>query len=148
MYDAFYDEYTKLNAFLHSHSYTANPIACSAANASLDIFEKEKTISKNKILSEHISKSLSRISQHEHVGDVRQHGMIAAIEMVKNKLTKTSYDWKERRGVRAYEYGLKNNVLIRPLGNVIYFMPPYIINKNEIDKVINVIEGAIDIATK
>jgi adenosylmethionine-8-amino-7-oxononanoate aminotransferase len=91
---------------------------------------------------------LSRISQHEHVGDVRQHGMIAAIEMVKNKLTKTSYDWKERRGVRAYEYGLKNNVLIRPLGNVIYFMPPYIINKNEIDKVINVIEGAINIATK
>jgi adenosylmethionine-8-amino-7-oxononanoate aminotransferase len=148
MYDAFYDEYTKLNAFLHSHSYTANPIACSAANASLDIFEKEKTISKNKILSDYISKSLGKISQHHHVGDVRQHGMIAAIEIVKNKSTKTPYDWKERRGVRAYEYGLKNNVLIRPLGNVIYFMPPYIINKNEIDKVINVIEGAIDIATK
>jgi adenosylmethionine-8-amino-7-oxononanoate aminotransferase len=148
MYDAFYDEYTKLNAFLHSHSYTANPIACSAANASLDIFEKEKTISKNKILSDYIFKSLDKISQHQHVGDVRQHGMIAAIEMVKNKSTKTPYDWKERRGVRAYEYGLKNNVLIRPLGNVIYFMPPYIINKNEIDKVINVIEGAINIATK
>ena len=58
--------------------------------------------------------------------------------MVKNKLTKTPYDWKERRGVRAYEYGLKNNVLIRPLGNVIYFMPPYIINKNEIDKALEI----------
>ena len=148
IYDAFYDEYTKLNAFLHSHSYTANPIACSAANASLDIFEKKQIITKNKILSEHISKSLKSIATHDNVGDVRQHGMIAAIEMVKDKSSKKPYPWEERRGLKAYEYGLKNNVLIRPLGNVIYFMPPYIIKEREIDKVINVIEGAIDIATK
>ena len=69
-------------------------------------------------------------------------------ETTKNKATKKPYDWKERRGIRAYQYGLENNVLIRPLGNVIYFMPPYIIKKKEIDKVINVIKGAIDVATK
>ena len=148
IYNAFYDEYTKLNAFLHSHSYTANPIACSAANATLDIFEKEKTILKNKELSNYITKSLKNIVNHNHVGDVRQHGMIVAIEMVKDKLNKKPYSWKERRGIKAYEYGLKNNVLIRPLGNVIYFMPPYVIKKKEIDKVITTIEGAIDIATK
>ena len=74
--------------------------------------------------------------------------MIAAIELVKNKLTKEPYDWRERRGIKAYEFGLQNNVLIRPLGNVIYFMPPYIIKKKEIDKVINVINGAVDVATK
>ena len=68
--------------------------------------------------------------------------------MVKDKSSKKPYPWEERRGLKAYEYGLKNNVLIRPLGNVIYFMPPYIIKEREIDKVINVIEGAIDIATK
>jgi len=105
-------------------------------------------ITKNKILSEHISKSLKSIATHDNVGDVRQHGMIAAIEMVKDKSSKKPYPWEERRGLKAYEYGLKNNVLIRPLGNVIYFMPPYIIKEREIDKVINVIEGAIDIATK
>ena len=66
----------------------------------------------------------------------------------KKKATKKPYDWKERRGIRAYQYGLEHNVLIRPLGNVIYFMPPYIIKKKEIDKVIDVIKGAIDVATK
>jgi adenosylmethionine-8-amino-7-oxononanoate aminotransferase len=148
IYNAFYDEYTKLNAFLHSHSYTANPIACAAANASLDLFEKNNVIEKNKILSNYIHNSLKELSEHPHVSDVRQHGMIAAIEVVKNKLTKEPYDWKERRGMLAYQYGLKNNVLIRPLGNVIYFMPPYVIKKKEIDKVINVIKAAIDVATK
>jgi len=148
IYDAFYDEYTKLNAFLHSHSYTANPIACAAANASLDLFEKNNVIEKNKSLSKYIYESLKSLIHHPHVGDVRQHGMIAAIELVKNKLTKEPYDWRERRGIKAYEFGLQNNVLIRPLGNVIYFMPPYIIKKKEIDKVINVINGAVDVATK
>jgi len=148
IYNAFYDEYTKLNAFLHSHSYTANPIACAAANASLDLFEKNNVIEKNKILSNYIHNSLKDLHGHPHVSDVRQHGMIAAIEMVKNKITKEPYDWKERRGMLAYQYGLKNNVLIRPLGNVIYFMPPYVIKKKEIDKVINVIKAAIDVATK
>ena len=148
IYNAFYDEYIKLNAFLHSHSYTANPLACTAANASLDLFKNNNVINNNKILSKYILKSLTEISKHPNVSDVRQHGMIAAIELVKNKSKKIPYNWKERRGLRAYEYGLKNNVLIRPLGNVIYFMPPYIIKKKEIDKVIDVIHGAIDVATK
>ena len=148
IYNAFYDEYIKLNAFLHSHSYAANPLACTAANASLDLFEKSNVINNNKILSEYILKSFAEISKHPNVSDVRQHGMITAIELVENKSKKIPYNWKERRGLRAYEYGLKNNVLIRPLGNVIYFMPPYIIKKKEIDKVINVIHGAIDVATK
>ena len=124
-----------------------------ATNQIINHLDKINLMSKNKfkqkiIIRTAIGSERPLHPQHQHVGDVRQHGMIAAIEMVKNKSTKTPYDWKERRGVRAYEYGLKNNVLIRPLGNVIYFMPPYIINKNEIDKVINVIEGAINIATK
>ena len=82
------------------------------------------------------------------MGDLRQTGMITAIELVKDKKTKKIYDWKERRGIRAYKYGLDNNVILRPLGNVIYFMPPYIINKKEIDHVTSVVEGAIEIATK
>ena len=105
-------------------------------------------IEENKILSDYIFNSLKELLQHPHVSDVRQYGMIAAIEMVKNKLTKEPYDWRERRGMLAYQYGLKNNVLIRPLGSVIYFMPPYIIKKKEIDKVVNVIKAAVDVATK
>ena len=148
IYEAFYDEYNKLNAFLHSHSYTANPLACAAANASLDLFEKNNVIDKNKMLSKYIYSSMKELSEHKNVAEVRQHGMITAVEMIKNKSKRISFDWKERRGLRAYLYGLKNNILIRPLGNVIYFMPPYVIKKSEINKVIRVIKSAVDHATK
>ena len=148
IYNAFYDEYTKLNAFLHSHSYSGNAIACAAANATLDLFNRSDVLGKNRILSKYIYKNFSSFKDHPNVGDLRQTGMITAIELVKDKKTKKAYDWRERRGIRAYKYGLENNVILRPLGNVIYFMPPYIINKKEIDHVSSVIEGAIEIATK
>ena len=148
IYNAFYDEYTKLNAFLHSHSYTANPLACTAANASLDLFEKKAIIEKNKSKSKYIKEQLMCMNSHNNVGDIRQTGMINAVEMVKDKHKRIPFDWKERRGIKAYKYALENNVLLRPLGNVMYFMPPYVIKKNEIDHVINVMEGAINIATK
>ena len=148
IYNAFYDEYTKLNAFLHSHSYTANPLACTAANASLDLFEKKGIIEKNKSKSKYIKEQLMCMNSHNNVGDIRQTGMINAVEMVKDKNKRIPFDWKERRGIKAYKYALENNVLLRPLGNVMYFMPPYVIKKNEIDHVLNVMEGAINIATK
>ncbi len=148
IYDAFYDEYIKLNAFLHSHSYTANPIACAAANATLKIFNEKNILKKNIKLSDHINKSFESIREHPNVSDVRQKGMIIAIEMVKDKKNKTPYNWKERRGIKAYLYGLKNNVLMRPLGNVLYFMPPYVITKKEITFVSEVMREAVNEATK
>tara|TARA_Y100000782_G_C10103219_1_gene231333 strand:- start:232 stop:888 length:657 start_codon:yes stop_codon:yes gene_type:complete len=148
IYSAFYDEYIKLNAFLHSHSYTANPIACTAACASLDLFKKLDTLKNNLKLSNYIQSRISHLADHPNIAEIRQKGMITAIEMVKDKKKRTPYDWKERRGIRAYLYGLKNNVLIRPLGDVIYFMPPYIITLKEIDKVVDVITGAVNEATK
>lgn len=148
MYDAFYDEYEKLNAFLHSHSYTANPIACSAANATLDIFENKNTINSNKKLSSHMNDCFGSFKDHPNVSDVRQTGMVLAVELIKDKKRKIPYNWKERRGIKAYLHGLENNVLMRPLGNVIYFMPPYVINKKEITFVSDVMREAINEATK
>ena len=148
IYDAFYDEYENLSAFLHSHSYTANPIACSAANATIELFKKNDILKKNKTLSSHMSKCFESLKDHPNVSDVRQKGMVLAIELVKNKRRKISYDWKERRGIRAYLHGLKNNVLMRPLGNVIYFMPPYVISKKQISFVSNVMKEGVDEATK
>jgi len=131
IYEAFYCDYTKLKAFLHSHSYTANPIAIAAANAVLDLFEKEDIISKNKEKSKYIWDKMQKFKELNNVKEIRQTGMISAIEMV-------DYPWQERRGLRVYEYGLKNGVLLRPLGNVIYFMPPFVINYEEIDKMVDV----------
>ena len=148
VYDAFYDDYENLTAFLHSHSYTGNPMGCRAALATLDIFEQDNVIQANQTLVRHLTKVSDKFKDHPHVGDVRQHGMVVAIEMVKDKKTKTPYDWKERRGLRVYQHGLKNGVLLRPLGNVVYFMPPYVITEDEINKMAQTAFDGINLATK
>lgn len=147
VFDAFYDDYENLTAFLHSHSYTGNPLGCAAALATLNIFETENIIDKNKILIDEFQKQCERFVENQHVGDVRQTGMITAIELVKNKSTKEPYPWQERRGLEVYKYGLKHHALLRPLGNVVYFMPPYVINTEEIRMLADVAERGIALAT-
>ena len=132
IYQAFYDDYHKQTAFLHSHSYTGNALACRAALATLEIFQQQDIITNNKTLATFMADAAARFHEHPHVAEVRQTGMIVAIELVKNKHTREPYPRQERRGLRVYQYALSKGVLLRPLGNVIYFMPPYIINENEI----------------
>ncbi|MCX7066971.1 MAG: adenosylmethionine--8-amino-7-oxononanoate transaminase [Methylococcales bacterium] len=132
VYQAFYDDYVKLNAFLHSHSYTGNALACRAGLATLEIFQQQGIIEKNCQLAKTMAKVATRFHDHPQVAEVRQTGMILAIELVKNKHTKEPYPWQERRGLKVYQYALSKGVLLRPLGNVIYFMPPYIITEEEL----------------
>jgi adenosylmethionine-8-amino-7-oxononanoate aminotransferase len=132
IYGAFYDDYQKQTAFLHSHSYTGNPLGCRAALATLDIFTEDDVITRNRTLATAMSEATAHFAEHPHVAEVRQRGMIAAVELVKDKKTREPYPWQERRGLRVYRYGLENGLLLRPLGNVIYFMPPYVITPEEI----------------
>ncbi|MDF1780678.1 MAG: adenosylmethionine--8-amino-7-oxononanoate transaminase [Alcanivoracaceae bacterium] len=148
IYQAFYDDYDTMRAFLHSHSFTGNPLACAAALATLDIFESDNVIENNKLLADHLGNALERFKDHPHVAEVRQRGMIAAIEMVKDKKTREVYDWKERRGLRVYEHALTRGALLRPLGNVTYFMPPYVITPDQIDFLADVAWEGIQLATK
>lgn len=147
VYAAFYDEYTSLRAFLHSHSYTGNPLACSAALATLDIFASEPVIERNRTLAEHLRRCTEVLSDHPHVAEVRQHGMICAIEMIKNKQNREQYAWQERRGLRIYHHGLQQGVLLRPIGNVVYFMPPYVITPQEIELMVTTAQQGIELAT-
>lgn len=147
IYEAFYAEYTSLRAFLHSHSYNGNPLACAAALATLDIFATEPVIERNRVLSNHLRELTQPLNDHAHVADVRQHGMICAIELVKNKVTREPYDWQERRGLRIYQHGMQHGILLRPIGNVVYFMPPYVIAKDEIEGMINIAIQGIEQAT-
>ena len=136
IYQAFYCDYLEMKAFLHSHSYTGNPLACSAANAVLDIFEKEKILEKNREKSKYIYEKLQKFKELPNVKEIRQRGMIAAVEL-------KGYDFKERVNLKIFKFATKNEVLLRPLGHVIYFMPPYIIKKDEIDKMIDVAYEAV-----
>ena len=147
VYQAFYDEYRNLTAFLHSHSYTGNPLGCRAALATLDIFEQDDVISKNQSLSRHMFDATRRFEEHPHVAEVRQTGMITAIEMVQDKATREPFPWEERRGLRVYQHGLQREVLLRPLGNVVYFMPPYVITPEQIDHMVDVAWEGIQLAT-
>ena len=147
VYAAFYDEYVKLRAFLHSHSYTGNPLACRAALATLDLFESEKTLIRNRLLAKTMADAAAPLGDHPHVAEVRQTGMILAIEMSRDKARREAFPWQERRGLRAYRHALSHRVLLRPLGNVLYFMPPYVITPEEIRLMAAVAGAAIAVAT-
>ncbi|MDH3317140.1 MAG: adenosylmethionine--8-amino-7-oxononanoate transaminase [Gammaproteobacteria bacterium] len=147
VYQAFYDDFEKLTAFLHSHSYTGNPLGCRAALATLDIFESDNVIEANRALAEKMRQATERFRDHPHVGDVRQHGMTLAIEMVQDKNSKTPFPWQERRGLHVYRHALSQGVLLRPLGNVVYFMPPYVITPEQIDQLAETAWQGIGIAT-
>ena len=131
VYNAFYCDYNEHKAFLHSHSYTGNPLACAAALATLEIFENNDVLADNEKKASYIKNKLGKFQALSNVKEVRQQGMVTAIEL-------QGYDVKERIGLRIYEYALSQGVLLRPLGHIIYFMPPYIISYEEIDKMMNV----------
>jgi len=131
IYSAFYCDYNEHKAFLHSHSYTGNPLACSAALATLDIFENQDVLGENRKKSRYIAQCFDRFRALSNVKEVRQTGMVTAIEL-------HGYAPEDRIGLKVYQYGLDHGVLLRPLGPVIYFMPPYVISYEEIDKMIDV----------
>jgi adenosylmethionine-8-amino-7-oxononanoate aminotransferase len=148
VYQAFYDDYSTLRAFLHSHTYTGNPLACAAALATLDIFEQNNVIEANRALSARMGQACAHLADHPHVAEVRQTGMALAIEMVEDKASKTPYAWQERRGLAVYQHALQRGALLRPLGNVVYLLPPYVITPEEIDFLAEVATEGIDLATR
>ncbi len=147
IYQAFYDDYQTLKAFLHSHSYTGNPLASAAALATLSIFKEDHVIDNNKKLINCLAKAAAPLKEHPHVGEVRQTGMVLAVEMVADKATKKPFAWQERRGLQVFKYALSKGVLLRPIGNVVYFMPPYIITPEQIAYIIQVASEGIELAT-
>ncbi len=144
VYDAFYDDYGKLRAFLHSHSYSGNPLGCRAALATLDIFDEDDVLNQNRALARVMAEACAPLADHPHVAEVRQRGMIVAIEMVCDKATREPWPWQERRGLAVYRHALEHGVLLRPLGNVVYLMPPYVITPAQIREVAAVAAGGID----
>ena len=148
VYEAFLGDYASQRAFLHSHSYTGNPIACTAALATLEVFEQDDWMARNQRSSALMWRFMSRLASHARVADVRQQGMILAVEMAKNPRKREPFPAAERRGLRVYRHGLENGVLLRPLGNVIYLMPPYVLSDEEIIRLCAVATDGIELATR
>jgi adenosylmethionine-8-amino-7-oxononanoate aminotransferase len=145
VYDAFYDVRVQ-RGFLHSHSYTGNPLACAAANATLAIFREQPVLERNRTLAAHLSSSVEHLRDHPHVAEIRQCGMILAIELLQDVTTRTPWPAEERRGLRIYRNSLERGALIRPLGTTVYFMPPYVIEPDEIDALARIATEGIELA--
>lgn len=148
IYEAFYHDYTDLKAFMHSHSYTGNAICCTAALATLELFEQSDVLGENRRKAGLMREAVAELEGHPHVREIRQTGMVLAMEMVPDRNSIEPYPWQERRGITVYRYGLENEVLLRPLGNVVYFMPPYVIDDDEIALMGRIAVEGIERATR
>src|SRR5690606_3826708 len=123
---------TRERAFLHSHSYTGNPLACAAALASLDIFESDDVIARNQATAAKMAAMAAPFASLPHVADVRQAGMVVAFELARDGNRATPYAAADKVGLRAHRAALERGVLLRPLGDILYWMPPYCIDDDQL----------------
>jgi len=144
LYQAFYDDYSTLRAFLHSHTYTGNPLACAAALATLDIFRDDDVIARNRGIASVMGALAAPLSDHPHVADVRQAGMVVAFELSRDGNKRTPFDPALRLGLHAYKAALKRGVVLRPLGDVLYWMPPYCVDDEQLELLEHTTLAAID----
>ena len=143
VFNAFLGEFKDLKTFFHGHSYTGNPLACAVAIASLDIFKTDETIVKLEPKSAIIEDKLSDMATLPHVGNVRHKGLVAAIELVRDKTTKEPYPWEDRIGWKVAYKAREEGVLMRPLGNILVIMPPLSIDVSDLYHLLEVIKESI-----
>lgn len=132
VFNAFLGEFGENKTFFHGHTYTGNPLACSAALANLNIFRKEKTLQKLQPKIRMLSKGLERFYQLGNVGDIRQCGFMAGVELVKDKVTKEPFEYGKRVGHQVILEARRRGVILRPLGDVLVLMPPLSITIDEL----------------
>jgi len=143
IFNAFLGEYKEKKTFFHGHTYTGNQLCCSAALANLKIFKKEKVLKKLQPKIKLLSKELEKFKELPHVGEVRQCGFIAGIELVKDKKTKEEYKYEEKIGIKVCMNVRKYGLILRPLGNVIVIMPPLSINENDLKRMLKITYDSI-----
>jgi adenosylmethionine-8-amino-7-oxononanoate aminotransferase len=148
IYRQFLGRYDEFKTFFHGHSYTGNPLGCAVALANLDVFERERTIEKLVPKIEALGRMLKPLLAHPHVGDIRQIGLIAAIEMVRDRRTKEPYPLAERMGARVTEEARLAGLLLRPLGNIIVLMPPLSTTAKELRAMVEIVASTIKIVTE
>lgn len=143
VWNAFLGEYSQSRSFFHGHTYGGNPLACAAALATIHLFESEKTLVHVEQQSALLSELLRPLAEHPKVGDVRQRGLIAAIELVECKTTRTGFAWQEKVGVQVCQRAIDRGVWLRPLGNVLVLIPPLCIQPDQLRFLVEAVTSAI-----
>ncbi len=145
---AFLGTYAESKTFFHGHTYGGNPLGAAVALATLDVFEEEQTLEHLPPKIERLREHLARIAKRRHVGDARQCGLIAGVELVRDRATQEPYPWEEKRGLRVCDWARARGVLLRPLGNVLVIMPPLSIRLDELDRIVEAVEEGIAAVTE
>ena len=144
IYDAFYAEYGEGRAFLHSHTYAGNPLGCAAALAVQKIFREQPILQTAQENADWLTKEMQHaIGSHPHVGEIRHLGLIHAVELVKAPAVKEPFDAKKRIGYAIYKKALSYGLVLRPLGDVLYFNPPLNITRKELSMAIEIMQKAM-----
>ncbi len=144
VYSAFLGRYEEFKTFFHGHSYTANPLGCAAALATLSIFERDDVLAHVAELSRTMGVALALLADRPCVGDIRRRGLMAGIEIVASRETKESYPPENRIGRRVVRKAREKNVILRPLGDVVVLMPPLSSTAEEIAHLVRTAAWAMD----
>lgn len=143
VYDAFLGTPGGGKTFYHGHTYTANPLGCAAALASMDLFEENNLLEHVVETASELRAAMEKFRDHKHVGDVRCLGMVAALEMVKDKTTKEPQDTAFMEAI--YRKGLEQNIILRPLGNVAYLFLPLCTTREELTDIVGRVGSGLEI---
>ncbi len=144
IYRAFLGPYEEFKTFFHGHSYTANPLGCAAAIATLSVFEREDVLPRVSRLAETMAFELKKLSGHRNVGDIRQKGLMAGIEIVADKETRERFPPERKVGQRVIRKVRDRGVILRPLGDVIVLLPPLSSSEEEIEALVRSASWGID----
>jgi adenosylmethionine---8-amino-7-oxononanoate aminotransferase len=142
VYNGFLGDFSELRAFFYGHSYTANPLGCAAALASLQVFREERVLERLAGVIPVLEEGLGELRKLSGVRDVRQVGMIAGIEV--GASDGTSFDWRERMGAKVCLAARDFGLLTRPIQDVVVFMPPLCVSRDEVRSGIEAIGKAIE----
>jgi adenosylmethionine-8-amino-7-oxononanoate aminotransferase len=148
VYSAFLGSYAELKTFFHGHTFTGNPLACAVALKSLQLFKQDNLLTELQTKIARLKHGLNEFAALPHVGDVRQCGLAAGVELVENRETASPYPWEERVGIRVCLEARKRGVFSRPLGNTIVIFPPLVISDSELDMLLNVLKESIRFVTE
>ncbi|MEA1950291.1 MAG: aminotransferase class III-fold pyridoxal phosphate-dependent enzyme, partial [Planctomycetota bacterium] len=148
IWNAFLGDYSEGKAFFHGHTYGGNPLGAAVALATLEVFEEEQTLANLQPKIARLAEHLERIARLDHVGNVRQRGMIGAVELVRDRMTREPFPWEEKRGMRVCEHARGEGVLLRPLGNVLVIMPPLSVTLDELERIAESVYRGIEATSR
>ena len=144
IFEAFLGRYEEFKTFFHGHSYTANQLGAATALANLEILQGAESVRARQMLEATLREALPALWDLPNVGDIRQVGLIAGLELVKNWRTREPFALRERAGIRVCEAMARRGVLTRPIGNVIVLMPPYVTTRAQVRRMVEVLRQAIE----